>query len=139
MRLETIAEMLGHRSMDMTLVYARIANRVVAEEYASVMEQIDALYKTAGTSTDPRSTSETPAMTRLRTEYSRMLGNGMCTRPTDLDCRIESACERCAYFQTGPEFVPVLLRQRDHAHDHGQTDREALYESLVNRATEESA
>jgi len=28
MRLETIAEMLGHRSMDMTLVYARIANRV---------------------------------------------------------------------------------------------------------------
>jgi site-specific recombinase XerD len=139
MRLETIAEMLGHRSMDMTLVYARIANRVVAEEYASVMEQIDALYKTAGTATDPPSTSETPAMTRLRTEYSRMLGNGMCTRPADLDCRIESACERCAYFQTGPEFVPVLLRQRDHAHDHGQTDREALYESLVNRATEESA
>src|ERR1039458_1730892 len=43
MRLETIAEMLGHRSMDMTLVYARIANRVVADEYAAVMEQIDAL------------------------------------------------------------------------------------------------
>jgi len=125
--------------MDMTLVYARIANRVVAEEYASVMEQIDALYKTAGTATDPPSTSETSAMTRLRTEYSRMLGNGMCTRPADLDCRIESACERCAYFQTGPEFVPVLLRQRDHARDHRQTDREALYESLINRATEESA
>ena len=50
MRLETIAEMLGHRSMDMTLVYARIANRVVADEYAAVMEQIDALYRTAGPS-----------------------------------------------------------------------------------------
>jgi len=50
-------------------------------------------------------------MTRLRTEYARMLGNGMCNRPAELDCRIESACESCAYFRTGPEFVPVLLRQ----------------------------
>jgi hypothetical protein len=68
-----------------------------------------------------------------------MLGNGMCTRPAELDCRIESACERCAYFRTGPEFVPVLLRQRDHARDHGQSDRAVLYKSLVKRATEESA
>jgi hypothetical protein len=139
MRLETIAEMLGHRSMDMTLVYARIANRVVADEYASVMEQVDALYKTAGTSPEPTSTGETPAMTRLRTEYARMLGNGTCNRPAELDCRIESTCERCAYFHTGPEHVPVLLRQRSHAREHGQTDREVLFDSLVNRATEESA
>jgi site-specific recombinase XerD len=139
MRLETIAEFLGHRSMDMTLVYARIANRVVADEYASVMEQVDALYATTGTSTELTPTGETPAMTRLRTEYARMLGNGMCTRPAELDCRTESTCERCAYFQTGPEFVPVLLRQRNHAREHGQTDREALFEGLVNRATEESA
>jgi len=139
MRLETIAEMLGHRSMDMTLVYARIANRVVADEYASVMEQVDALYKTVGTAKELPTETETPAMTRLRTEYSRMLGNGMCTRPAELDCRIESACERCAFFRTGPEFVPVLLRQRDHASDHGQSDRAVLFESLVKRATEESA
>jgi site-specific recombinase XerD len=139
MRLETIAEMLGHRSMDMTLVYARIANRVLADEYASVMEQVDALYMTAGTTVETPPTSETPAMTRLRTDYTRMLGNGVCTRPVELDCRIESACERCAYFKTGPEFVPVLIRQRSHAREHGQTDREVLFESLVNRATEESA
>jgi len=35
--------------------------------------------------------------------------------------------------------VPVLLRQRNHAREHGQTDREVLYEELVNRATEEPA
>jgi len=52
-----------------------------------------------------------------------MLGNGMCNRPAELDCRIESACESCAYFRTGPEFVPVLLRQLNHAREHGQTDR----------------
>jgi hypothetical protein len=46
---------------------------------------------------------------------------------------MESACETCAYFRTGPEFVPVLLRQRDHARQHGQTD---LFDNLVNRANE---
>ena len=34
MRLEAIAALLGHRSMEMTLTYARIADRVVADEYA---------------------------------------------------------------------------------------------------------
>ena len=48
MRLEAIAALLGHRSMEMTLTYARITNRVVADEYASVCDQIDRLYKTAG-------------------------------------------------------------------------------------------
>lgn len=33
MRLEAIAALLGHRSMEMTLTYARIADRVVADEY----------------------------------------------------------------------------------------------------------
>ena len=45
MRLEAIAALLGHRSMEMTLIYARIADRVVADEYASVCAQIDALYR----------------------------------------------------------------------------------------------
>ena len=44
MRLEAIAALLGHRSMEMTLTYARIADRVVADEYAAVTAQIDALY-----------------------------------------------------------------------------------------------
>ena len=125
MRLEAIAAMLGHRSMEMTLTYARIADRVVADEYESVSAQIDALYKTAGASPGALPAEiETAAMTRLRQEsHARMLGNGMCTRPVELECRMESACETCAYFRTGPEFVPVLLRQRDHARKNGQIDR----------------
>ena len=79
-------------------------------------------------------------MIRLRREaHARMLGNGLCTRPVELECRMESACETCAYFQTGPEFVPVLLRQRDHARDHNQPDREALFDNLLERITEEDA
>ena len=133
MRLEAIAALLGHRSMEMTLIYARIADRVVADEYAAVNAQIDALYG------QHLAVAETAPMTRLRREaHARMLGNGLCTRPVELDCRMESACETCAYFATGTEFRPVLLRQRDHARDHHQPDRAALFDGLLNRIEEPS-
>jgi hypothetical protein len=32
-----------------------------------------------------------------RQAHARMLGNGLCTRPVELECRMESACETCAY------------------------------------------
>lgn len=135
MRLEAIAALLGHRSLEMTLVYAKIADRVVADEYAAVCEQIDALYATAATPGALPAEIETNAMARLRHEsHARMLGNGMCTRPVELDCRMETICETCAYFDTGPEFIPVLLRQRDHAHTHHQPERANLYNNLIERA-----
>jgi site-specific recombinase XerD len=133
MRLEAIAALLGHRSMEMTLIYARITDRVVADEYAAVSAQIDALYG------QQLAVAETTAMTRLRHEaHARMLGNGLCTRPVELDCRMESACETCAYFHTAVEFRPVLIRQRDHARDNQQPDRAALFDSLLNRIDEPS-
>ena len=135
MRLEAIAALLGHRSLEMTLIYARIADRVVADEYAAVCAQIDALYATAATPGALPAEIETNAMARLRREiHARMLGNGMCTRPVELDCRMETVCETCAYFDTGPEFVPVLIRQRDHARAHHQPERAHLYDTLIERA-----
>lgn len=47
MTLEAIAALLGHRSLKMTLIYARIANRTVQEQYTSVCADLDALYATA--------------------------------------------------------------------------------------------
>ena len=132
MRLEAIAALLGHRSMEMTLIYARIANRVVADEYQAISAKIDALY---GQAPQLPADYETTGMARLRREaHARMLGNGLCTRPAELDCRMESACETCAYFRTGTEFLPILTRQRDHARDHGQADRAALFDGLIQRA-----
>jgi len=135
MRLEAIAALLGHRKMEMTLIYAKIANRVAADEYAAVSAKIDALY---GQSPELPADYETTGMARLRREaHARMRGNGLCTRPPELDCRMESACETCTYFRTGPQFLPILTRQRDHAHDHGQTDRATLFEGLIQRAETE--
>lgn len=137
MRLEAIAALLGHRSMEMTLIYARIANRVVADEYQAVSAKIDALY---GQELDIPADYETTGMTRLRKEaHARMLGNGLCTRPVELDCRMESACETCSYFQTSIEFRPTLTRQRDHARQRGQTDRAALFEQLLQHLGEDAS
>jgi len=136
MRLEAIAALLGHRKMEMTLIYARIANRVVADEYAAVTAKIDALY---GQPPALPADYETTGMAKLRREaHARMLGNGLCTRPAELDCRLESACETCAYFRTGTQFLPILVRQRDHARDHGQAERAALFDGLIQRAGKET-
>lgn len=45
MSLEAIAALLGHRTMRMTLVYARISDRTVANEYFRVTEAVEASYR----------------------------------------------------------------------------------------------
>ena len=44
MRLESIAELLGHRTLRMTIRYARIANKTVADEYRAAAAKVEALY-----------------------------------------------------------------------------------------------
>lgn len=128
MSLEAIAAMLGHKSMDMTLVYAKIANRTVAEEYFTIAEKVDALYaQPAQLPADDLG----PNMARLRQEHSRMLGNGYCTRPKAMDCIYETICESCTFFQTTIEFRPTLLAQREDASNKGQTRRTKIYDDLL--------
>ena len=103
--------------MRMTMVYARIADRTVADEYFAV----------SGEGRSPlRRPEELPAdaegteMRKLRAEmHRRMLGNGYCARPVGLDCHFESICESCTFFQTTIEFRPTLQAQRDDAADKG--------------------
>ena len=44
MRLEAVAALLGHKNLEMTMVYARIADDTVADEYFEVAAQVDQLY-----------------------------------------------------------------------------------------------
>lgn len=130
MSLEAIAALLGHRSMDMTLRYAKIANRTVADEYFAVTEKVESLYQQGKPL--PADTIG-PHMARLRREHHRLLGNGYCTRPPELDCAFEAICETCTFFQTSIEFRPTLTRQRDHATEHDQPHRADLFNRLLNR------
>jgi integrase len=122
MSLEAIAALLGHRSPRMTLVYARIADTVVADQYFNATHAVEA---------------ETPHVEPLADErnvaarHRRLLGNGRCTRPLELDCRFQTICEGCGFFETGPEFVTILRRQRDDAANHADLARTQLYDNLV--------
>jgi site-specific recombinase XerD len=128
MSLEAIAALLGHRSMRMTLTYARISNRTVAEEYFRVTQAVEANYESG----EPLPAGlEGSNMRRIAAEHRRLLGNGHCTRPTGLDCTFESVCERCGFFETGPKFLTILRRQRDDAAVHGQEDRVGLLKSFI--------
>lgn len=137
MSLEAIAALLGHRSLRMTLVYARIADRTVANEYFAVSEKVEALYD------QPKALpadAEGDEMAKLRREMDRrMLGNGYCARPVELDCHFESICESCSFFVTTIEFRPTLLRQRDDAVSKGQVGRQKIFDGLLSRLDEDAS
>ena len=148
MRLEVIAALLGHRTLRMTIRYARIANRTVADEYHAVTTKVEALYaeqplparagKAGARGPGLAAGDEGETMRRVRAEHHRMLGNGWCTRPAELDCSFETICEGCGFFATTIEFKPTLQAQADHAASHDQPGRAELYQHLHDTAGREA-
>jgi integrase len=137
MSLEAIAALLGHRTMAMTMVYARIADRTVADEYFAVSEKVEALY---GQPHQLPSDAEGAEMTKLRREmHRRMLGNGFCSRPVEMDCHFESICESCTFFVTTIEFKPTLQLQRDDAAAKGQVGRQKIFDGLLSRLDDQAS
>lgn len=137
MSLDAIAALLGHKTLAMTMVYARIADRTVAEQYFAVTEKVEALYDQPNQLPPDDEGSE---MRRLRAEmHRRMLGNGYCARPVDMDCHFESICESCSFFVTTIEFRPTLQAQRDDAATKGQIGRQKVFDNLLNRLDDTTA
>ena len=129
MSLEAIAALLGHRSMDMTLTYARISDETVADAYFKVTEAVEAQYYGQSGSAPLRTAG--PSAQQPLSDHHRLLANGHCTRPALLDCAFESVCERCGFFETGPQFLTILKRQRKHADERGQSNRSQLFDGLI--------
>ncbi|MFF4188848.1 hypothetical protein ACFYZ9_37185 [Streptomyces sp. NPDC001691] len=74
-----------------------------------------------------------------REMHRRMLGNGCCARPVEMDCPFESICESCTFFVTTIGFRPTLERQRDDAAAKGQVARERIFDGLVSRLDGEAS
>jgi integrase/recombinase XerD len=137
MSLDAIAALLGHKTLAMTMVYARIADRTVAEEYFAVTEKVEALYQQPA---ELPADDEGHHMRRLRAEmHRRMLGNGYCARPVEMDCHFESICESCTFFVTTIEFRPTLQAQRDDAQRKGQLGRQRVFDGLLQRLDQAGA
>jgi hypothetical protein len=125
---------IKHRSLDMTLRYAKIASRTVADEYVAVSEKVEALY---GQPAQLPADAIGPKMARLRREHHRLLG--WCTRPPQLDRAFESICETCSYFQTSIAFRPVLQAQHDDAITKHQDHRGQLFATLLARTGQDAS
>lgn len=121
MSLEAIAALLGHRSPRMTLVYARISDENVADQYFAATQAVEAEAAAAG----PAEGTQASGPPR------RLLANGHCTRPAELDCRFQTVCEGCGFYETSVEFIDVLRRQRDDATAHADAAQAKLYDQLV--------
>ena len=113
----------------MTLIYARISDDTVADAYFKVTEAVEAQYYGLSGAAPVRAaaSSTSPPVS----DHLRLLANGHCTRPALLGCAFESVCERCGFFETGPQFLTILKRQRKHADDRGQSDRSQLFDGLI--------
>jgi hypothetical protein len=88
MSLESIAALLGHRSMDMTLTYARISDDTVAAAYFKVTEAVEAQYYGLSGAAPVRTASSSAQSV---SDHHRLLANGHCTRPAILGCAFETS------------------------------------------------
>jgi len=138
MPLESIAALLGHRSLSMTMVYARIGNRTVQQEYSQVSQHLEELSRAVVPDPTELALVEGNQMRRLRQDHWRMLGNGYCTRPDGVPCEYETICESCPCFSTTVEFLPILNRQKQDAENKGQTQRVEVFARLI-RSMDKSA
>jgi Phage integrase family len=126
MSLEAIAELLGHRSPRMTLVYARISNDSVAQQYFRAVQAVEAVGRAAAPDEDAR---------MLAQSHHRQLGNGHCARPAQLNCSYQTICEGCGFFETGPEFLSILRRQQDNATDQADFERAHVFNECASHCT----
>jgi integrase len=139
MELAAIATLLGHTTLEMTMVYARIANPTLRREFERVSQQVQAFYTVVGDNPPELEAGVTlpagllgPSMVVTRRELEwRRLGNGWCTRRAYLDCRYELICERCVHFNTDRLFLPVLEAQHADAVRKGQQPRVAIFADLI--------
>jgi len=137
MDLASISTLLGHRGLEMTMVYARIANPKLRQEFERVSQQVQAFYTVVAK--DPLDAQVElpagalgPAMVVARRELEwRRLGNGWCTRRAYLDCRYELVCERCVHFNTDLLFLPALEAQHEDAVRKGQQARVEMFAKLI--------
>jgi hypothetical protein len=139
MELAAISTLLGHTTLEMTMVYARIANPTLRREFERVSQQVQAFYTVVGDNQpEPEAGVTLPAglvgpsmvVTRRELEWRR-LGNGWCTRRAYLDCRYELICEHCVHFNTDRLFLPILEAQHADAVRKGQQPRVAIFANLI--------
>jgi hypothetical protein len=85
----------------------------------------------AGTASPPDRGRLSTTNTAPATSHQRLLGNGHCTRPVELDRRLQTMCEGCGFFETTSEFIPILRRQHHNTLARNDLPRAKILDDLV--------
>lgn len=136
MSLQALMTLLGHRSPEMTLRYARLASPTLRAAYEQAVGKMAKRL--------PVAPSGRPAVPdRLSWLASEMLktrvAHGYCARELAAEaCPYANVCETCPNFVTTLDFVPAIEDQlndlhalRDDARDRGWNSEVARHERTI--------
>ena len=114
--LEVVSRLLGHRSLSMTQIYARVRDKKVRadlERVAHKRKTVD--YQGNAVKGDPRANDSEVQMTRKGVR-GQTLGVGGCARLIVLgDCTHANKCLTCPMWLTSTEDLPALKSFYDRA------------------------
>jgi integrase len=136
MSMQALMTLLGHRSPEMTIRYARLASPTLKAAYDQAAGKIARRIPvaSAGGPTTPNRV-EWLAAEMLKTRVA----HGYCSRALAAEaCAYANICETCPNYVTAPEFAPAIeaqltdIRQlRDDADARGWTSETARHERVI--------
>ena len=132
MRLEEVQAYFGHKSMEMTLVYAKISRSTLRRSWEKTFAQ-GAVRVGVGGRPQAVAPMDIGDEDQLELEYIRhnldsvRLPNGFCFRPQKMsECPAQAIpCHSCHNFCTTTEFLPQLKQQRADSLIHIEIGRKA--------------
>ena len=129
--------LLGHRSPEMTIRYARLASPTLRAAYDQAIGKMRQLLPIAPPP------GPAPVPDRVQWLNSEMLktrvAHGYCSRDLAADaCSYANICETCPSYTTTPEFAPAITDQlddirrlRDDAQSRGWTSEAARHQRVI--------
>lgn len=136
MSLQALMALLGHRSPEMTIRYARLASPTLRDAYDQAIGKMRRLLPIA-----PAGPAAIPDRVQwLRSEMLKTrVAHGYCSRELVAEaCSYANICETCPNFTTAPEFAPAISAQltdvralRDDAENRGWTSEAARHQRVI--------
>ena len=136
MSIQALMTLLGHRSPEMTIRYARLASPALKNAYDQAAGKIARRIPVA-------SAGRTAVPDRIEWLASEMLktrvAHGYCSRDLVAEaCSYANICETCPNYTTTPDFEPAIKAQlddihalRDDANDRGWTSETARHDRVI--------